>query len=87
MEDVKILQTIKQNYILPTDESVILLHNLDWNEEFMTSSDWCKEQNWKFAHNREIMGSEASVVILYEYDSVETELYSRAKNCLIIVQK
>ena len=53
----------------------------------MTLLKWCKEQNWKFVHVDEIMGSEASVVILYDYDDEQTELYSRAKNCLIIVHK
>lgn len=85
---MKILEAIKQNSILPTDETVVLLHDLeDDNEEFMTLSNWCKEQNWKFVHANEIMGSEASVVILYDYDEEQTELYSRAKNCLIIVHK
>ena len=85
---MKILETIKQNYLLPTDETVVLLHDLeDDNEEFMTLSNWCKEQNWKFVSINEIMGSEASVVILYDYDEEQTELYSRAKNCLIIVHK
>ena len=85
---MEILETIKQNHLLPTDETVVLLHRLrDDNEEFMTLSNWCEEQNWKFVHMEEIMGSEASVVILYEIDVETTELYSRAKNCLIIVHK
>ena len=83
---MKILETIKQNYLLPTDETVVLLHDLE-DEQFMTLSNWCKEQNWKFVSINEIMGSEASVVILYDVIDEETELYSRAKNCLIIVHK
>ena len=83
---MKILETIKQNYLLlPTDETVVLLH--DDNEEFMTLSNWCEEQNWKLVDIYEIMGSEASVVILYDHHYEETELYSRAKNGLIIVHK
>ena len=68
---------------------MVLLHTFfsDDNEEFMTLSKCCKEQNWKFVHIGEIMGSEASVVILYDISTTETELYSRAKNCLIIVHK
>ena len=55
---MKILETIKQNHLLPTDETVVLLHDLeDDNEEFMTLSNWCQEQNWKFVHANEIMGS------------------------------
>ena len=88
LDDVKILEHIQQNNLLPSDETVVLLHGLkDDNEEFMTLSNWCKEQNWKFVHINEIMGSEASVVILYDYKYLQTELYSRAKNCLIIVHK
>ena len=84
---MKILQTIKQNHLWPTDETVVLLHNLEhWKEEFMTLSNWCKEQNWKFLHCNEIMGSEASVVILFDCND-QTEFYSRAKDCLIIVHK
>ena len=56
-------------------------------EEFMTLSNWCQNQNWEVVHVDEIMGSEASVVILYEYAYEDPELYSRAKNCLIIVHK
>ena len=52
----------------------------------MTLSKWCEENNWKFVHVDEIMGSEASVVILFDRTE-EPELYSRAKNCLIIVHK
>ena len=89
LEDVKILETIKQNYLLlPTDETVVLLHDLeDDNEEFMTLSNWCEEQNWKFLNYYDVMGSEGSFVILYDVSDVQTELYSRAKNCLIIVDK
>ena len=88
LEDGKILQNIKQNYLLPTDDTVVLLHDLkNRNIEFKTLSNWCKEQNWKFVHINGIMGSEASVVILYDYKYLQTELYSRAKNCLIIVHK
>ena len=85
---MKILEAIKQNYLSPTDETVVLIHDLeDDNEKFMTLSNWCKEQNWKFVHANEIMGSEASVVILYDCDGLLTEWFSRAKNCLIIVHK
>ena len=90
LEDVKILETIKQNHLLQTDENVVLLHDHeldDDDDEFITLSNWCEEQNWKFVNGVEIMGSEASVVILYDFGSIETELYSRAKNCMIIVHK
>ena len=83
------LECIKLNYLLPNDETVVLLHFLFKNKHqkrIMTLSNWCKEKNWKFVHTNEIMGSEASVVVLYDCDE-QTELYSRAKNCLIIVQK
>ena len=87
---MKILETIKKNHLLPIDETVVLLldcRNYDSDEEqFFTLASWCKEQNWKLVHRNEIMGSEASVVILYNCDE-QTELYSRAKNCLIIVHK
>ena len=88
LEDVKILETIIQNYLLPKDKNVVLLHLLyiDVDEKFMTLSNWCKEQNWKFLHCNEIMGSEASVVILFDCND-QTEFYSRAKDCLIIVHK
>ena len=85
---MKILEHIQQNHVFPTDETVILLHTLRNNDkECITLSNWCKEQNWKFVHTNEVMGSEASVVILYNYMFEQTELYSRAKNCLIVVHK
>ena len=85
---MKILETIKQNYLLPNDETVVLLHNLyDGEDDFITLTKWCNKQNWKFVQYKEIIGNEASVVILYDYGSTETELFSRAKNCLIIVHK
>ena len=88
LDDLKILESIKQNYLFQNYESVVLLHNkYDHNERFMTLSKRCQEQNWKFVHDREIMGSEASVVIQYDFDGRQTELYSRAKNCLIIVHR
>ena len=83
---MEIVEFIKQNYLLPNDETVALIHESKDDYRFMTLSKWCKKQNWKFVHIDDIMGSEASVVILYECDQ-ETELYSRAKNCLIMVHK
>ena len=87
LDDVKILETIKQNHLLPNDETVVLLHRLRYGQnKNMALSDWCTGQKWKFVHYTEIMGSEASVVVLYDLNQ-QTEMYSRAKNCLIIVQK
>ena len=67
---------------------MVLLHRFNNDSvEFMALSNWCKVQNWRFVHNSQIMGSEASVVILYGYGSDHTEMYSRANNCLIIVHQ
>lgn len=88
MDQLQILETIKQKYLLPTDETVVLLHAFfkDSRKKFRHISNWCDEHHWKFVPYNDIMGSEASVVILYECND-DTELYSRAKNCLIIVHK
>ena len=86
---MKIFEYIKKNYLLPNDGTVVLLHGLE-NVNIhviITLSRWCKEQNWKFVHKNEIMGSEASIVILYDIFDHQTELFSRAKNYLIIVHK
>ena len=83
-----IFEAIKQNYLLPNDETVVLLHVLkNHSAEFEHLSNWCEEQNWKFLNYYDVMGSEGSFVILYDVSDVQTELYSRAKNCLIIVDK
>ena len=67
---------------------MVLLHRFNNDSvEFMALSNWCKVQNWRFVHNSQIMGSEASVVILYDCEDDDTEMFSRAKNCLIIVHE
>ena len=87
LEDVKILEIIKEMCFLPSDGDVILLHRkfVSKKDQFTKVLKWCHEQNWETALTYEFQGSEASIVILYNCSNLEFEAYSRAKDLLIIV--
>ena len=65
-----------------SNDDVMLLHyrtNLNQIEEF------CREQGWRCTDCYNVRGSEASVTILYDLDSLAYEFLTRAKTPLIIV--
>ena len=45
----------------------------------------CNNKKWIFCDRSQITGSEASVVIVYDFDDFDKEAFTRAKNQLIIV--
>ena len=45
----------------------------------------CRERRWRCTTNRNVRGSEASVTILYDFDSFDYEFLTRAKVQLVIV--
>ena len=84
---VEILETIKMKYVLSSNgESVTLLHS-SRTKSLQQISDWCQKQGWNCVHYKNMRGSEADVIVMFDIDSIEMEPYSRAKNCLIILQK
>ena len=50
-------------------------------------SDWCQTQGWNCVYNKDMTGSEADIIVMYDVSSRDMEPYSRAKNYLIILQK
>ena len=70
------------------DETVTLLHEISKNDPRLQSiSDWCQKQGWNCVYYSDMRGSEADVIVMYDVNDSEMEPYSRAKNCLIILQK
>ena len=46
---------------------------------------FCKAWNWKYYSRNEVRGSEASFVIVYDFDDFEYEICTRAKHDLLFV--
>ena len=87
--DVEILETIKMNHLSWKNENATLLHGMNKdNQRLQPISDWCQKQGWHSVYYNDMRGSEADVIVMYDVkDCIEMEPYSRAKNCLIILQK
>ena len=84
LSEVEILDTIKVNHLSAKDETVTLL----WDSTNEMISDWCQKQGWNCVYYSNMRGSEADVIVMYDVNFCqEMEPYSRAKNCLIILQK
>ena len=65
-----------------------VLHGiLDDTQRLRPISEWCQKQGWKCVFYNDMRGSEDDVIIMYDVACWEMEPYSRAKNCLIILQK
>ena len=45
----------------------------------------CSELKWKYCFQDTISGSEASIVVVYDHEAFEYEVFTRAKNHLVIV--
>ena len=88
LSDVEILETIKIKHVSAKDETVTLLHRIRKNDrKLQPISDWCQKQGWNCVFYQDMRGSEADVIVMYDVYCIEMEPYSRAKNCLIILQK
>ena len=82
LSQTEILQNIKDNYIMPEDNNIVLLYGNGMSHEVY---DWCKLHSWTSVKYDEFKGCESSVTILYHVDYQHPEYYSRATNGLIIV--
>ena len=65
-------------------DDVMLIHN------YQTSilndiKEFCRERKWRCTCDGNVTGSEASVVILYDFDYFKYEYFTRAKKHLVIV--
>ena len=49
--------------------------------------DWCQGNDWKCIERKQMTGSEAPVVVLYDIATADLEDYSRAQKQLIIVTR
>ena len=89
LSDVDILETIKMKHVSSSkEETVHLLHKLkEGNQKVQPISDWCQKQGWNCVYYGDMRGSEADIIVMYDVDCYEMEPYSRARNCLIILQK
>ena len=86
--DVEILETIRMKHLSSRDENVTLLHSIEeFEQRLQPISKWCQKQGWNCVYYIHMRGSEADVIVMYDISSIEMEPYSRAKNCLIILQK
>ena len=47
--------------------------------------NYCQKQSWKYCHRHQVRGSEASTVIIYDFEQFSYESFTRAKHQLIIV--
>ena len=74
-------------YLSSRDENVTLLHRIWRDEEQEKLQRWCQKQGWKCVYYTDMRGSEADVIVMYDVNCGEMEPYSRAKSCLIILQK
>ena len=94
MEDTKILDSIRDKYIKPAHlKDVLLLYDcnkiIGRRQEII--SNWClsQEHQWNFLDYRDISGSEALTVVLFElyFDDGDLECLSRARHCLLIIHR
>ena len=46
---------------------------------------FCEDWNWKYVTRDKIRGSEASLVIIYDFVDFDFEVFTRAKNEIIII--
>ena len=82
LEDSKtFVHYVRNNWSHPNADDVMLVYE-NHDEEIETL---CSELKWKYCFLDTISGSEASVVIVYDHDMFEYEVFTRAKNHLIIV--
>ena len=65
------------------DDDVVLIHNGPHNLNGI--KEFCREQKWRCTSRKYVVGSEASVTILYDLDVIYYEYMTRAKTHLVIV--
>ena len=89
LSDIEILKAIKMKHVSSKDKTVTLLHGMrNDDHRFQPIFDWCLKQSWNCVCSYDMRGSEADVILMYDISLCqEMEPYSRAKNCLIILQK
>ena len=46
--------------------------------------EYCSQRNWKYCHRHQVRGSEASTVIIFDFDQFSYESFTRAKHQLIV---
>ena len=80
---------IDGGHVNSTDEDITLLYNdYDLNTKRKELiKNWCKDKKWKCIDRIKIVGSESSVVVLFDVKNAYLEDYSRAKEKLIVVTK
>lgn len=72
----------KANFKAGQDDVMIIRHfGPDW-PRFL---ELCEEMGWRYYKKKQITGSEASIVILYDLLDFDHEAFTRARNELIIV--
>ena len=81
-----ILEAIKTELGSLLEDVALLYHQMNESVE-----SWCQRNNWNYIDYRQMTGSEASIVVLFDVhfviDYLMNECYSRAKKNLFIVQR
>ena len=74
------------NTELKDEIDVMVIYDGDHEPEVIKKMvDFCDEKNWKSCPYTEVMGSEASIIIIYEMKSIHFEAISRAIHQLVFV--
>ena len=64
------------------DVLVISWDQLRWNAEL---AEFCDMRDWKYCTREQVKGSEATMVIIHDFEEFSYESFTRARNQLIIV--
>ena len=66
-------------------KDVMIIINDEEQEKVPELESLCQKYNWKYCKDSEIYGSEAFMVIVFDYPGFSYEVFSRGKHRLIIV--
>ena len=74
------------NTELKDEKDVMVIYESDHDQTVVENlMDFSAEKGWKSCPSTEVMGSEASIIIIYEMTSIHFEAISRAVHQLIFV--
>ena len=72
-------------HMFENDDVMLIFDDNSKSSNFKDIEEFCIKRKWRCTNRLNVTGSEASIIILYDYESFSHEHLTRAKNQLVIV--